>query len=177
MTPRREFIALNQAIAECMAAAPAEVLATIYSRHPDNRVSGWVLDRDDWFSLLSNQWARLPALWPYSGSLRDTLRVAGPQQYTQMMTPEERALLASKADGIDVYRGCERGSVGVSWTTELDVADRFARATRPLAAPPVILHNRVAKDRCALKMREGYIEIIAVPLGESLVLPVPELAD
>jgi len=110
-----------------------------------------------WPALLS-EWSMCDATWNATPQLLDLLRrhhgIAPWVGYYQpsaeslgSIMDDPRHFWAALPDIVTVYRGCSRARVlGVAWTTDRAVAERFAEGHRGIRTPnPVVASARIAK--------------------------------
>jgi hypothetical protein len=100
-----------------------------------------------WPVFLEN-WCVCDGLWPMRKLLLPTLR----RRFAQLspipfMKPGDRQFYEALPDRVTVFRGCGRRRVrGLPWTTDLTVAEKFARGGRfPPPPDPVIARAEIDK--------------------------------
>ena len=120
-----------------------------------------------WPVFLTN-WPRCDNTWAFNCVMPQALRRPG--SAIEFLDAVDRAFFESLSDEVTVYRGCYSKSVnGISWTTDLRVAEGFAHGHRGIRVPdPVIAEGKISKS-----------DIFAVFCGrqESEVLCAPEIVD
>ena len=125
-----------------------------------------------WFSVLGDQWSVCDNIGVHKASLY-RLMVKHRHRWPEMMTDEERAILADLPGTVTVFRGCgPKNKFGLSWSLSREVAERFPFSNRYRTTEPRILSARVPKKRIVgIKTDRNEDEAIA------LVRPADLVAD
>jgi len=110
--------------------------AMVRARTPKERVRLFL----EWGNVCDDPWACRSYL---AGKLRDALRDV---RLRDLLPTPERAWFDALGQLVFVYRGCERGRErGLSWTTDLEVATRFARGQRVFNTRPTLVSAYIPK--------------------------------
>lgn len=104
---------------------------------------------DTFWRVFNQCWADCDDTWGQQDDLLNTLEHfhhedSSPQDF---MGPEAKDFFFKLPDRITVYRGCDRSRVrAISWTTDLKIAQSFARGHRGIRLPdPVVMTAKVWK--------------------------------
>lgn len=129
----------------------------------------------DWWRLLGDQWSTCDNIARYRLILGRGWRAADRALLDAMMTPNELRLHATMPATLIVYRGCyEVNKVGLSWTLDRRIAERFPtlQRYRRNGDTPLLLTGRVRRDRAVLKMDRGEQEIISPSVRRIAIEPI-----
>ena len=93
-------------------------------------------------------WNDCDAPWPWRSAFAKELRYMLTKISLADVLPEaEREWFNSLPPLIDIYRGCERGRArGLSWTTKIDVALKFAQGRRCINRHPTLMTATIPKQ-------------------------------
>jgi hypothetical protein len=129
----------NKNLQLCNSYQRTEVLFYEMVREPDDR---------NRMSLFLTHWCDCDAPWEwrsyFAGQLRQTLtRVS----LADCLEHDELDWFNSLPAEIEIYRGCQRGRErGLSWTTDLNVAEGFARGKRCINSAPTLMSATIPKQ-------------------------------
>jgi hypothetical protein len=118
------------------------------------------------------------APWAYRSAFADMLRRALTQvPLRDVLEEPERAWFDGLGPIIKIYRGCEAGRVrGLSWTTEIGVAESFARGKRWSNDRPTLVSALIPREYIlALFLSREEREVVVDPrrLKRVSILPAP----
>lgn len=118
------------------------------------------LDRDEWLTLIGEEWTRFDNIRLHLPELRKVLGTSGP--LPQMMTAEEYAAYDALGNTVTCYRGCDKSYLqGASWSLDRSVANCFPFTNRYRVPNPVLVTAQVKKSGIlALKFARNESEII-----------------
>lgn len=91
------------------------------------------------------EWTRCDCVWPYKGWFLESLRRNQRRQPARPYMSADAALVYDALPPLlTVYRGCARYRVrGLSWTTDREIAEKFARGIRFDLEPDRVLAQAV----------------------------------
>jgi hypothetical protein len=123
--------------------------------------NGW-LGRNEWLTLLGENWESSDMVFKYASRLRRILKTAGP--LPAMMTPAENAFYNSLPDRITIYRGCQQANLmGLCWTLDRALANSFTQLSRFEVEEPLLATATVPKKKVlAVKLGRNETEIITL---------------
>jgi hypothetical protein len=94
---------------------------------------------------LAGEWSGFDAI-PHDAYIEQFMRWY-PDWTPDIMDAANRSVYDALPDEISVYRGQDSShEVGYSWTTDRDVAEKFAHGTRWRNGSPVVISGRIRKD-------------------------------
>lgn len=98
-----------------------------------------------WLEAFGRIWTSCDGCWRHIETLG---RIIPQGNVHWMMTPEAASYLQSLPDRVKVFRGADVGvnEIGMSWTTNLEVAMKFPTLNRYLAKHPVLVFGEVDRD-------------------------------
>jgi hypothetical protein len=105
-------------------------------------------DHERRLRIFLESWTVCDAPWPYKSELARMLPFArgGVGSFADLLSPKNRAFFDQMPDPISIHRGCERGRErGLSWTTDLAIAEGFARGKRCRHSVPTLCHATIRK--------------------------------
>jgi hypothetical protein len=116
----------------------------------------------DWLTLLGYSWTCCDNVSAWLTPLRIALPSRGP--VLPMMTEAEQAAYDALPDKVTIYRGQRRRRIGICWSLDRSVAERFPFYMRYSAGiEPVLLTAEVRKrDVLAIKLDRGEAEAIVL---------------
>jgi hypothetical protein len=99
--------------------------------------------REIFWSVFCDYWSVCDATWWLQVPLLNILRMHAPA----ILPADEQKVFDALPERVPVFRGCSRErTMGLSWTTERRVAERFAHGHRGIRVPdPVIATGLIAK--------------------------------
>lgn len=124
------------------------------------------------WSVFHRNWSMCDDTWSEQDYLLDHLRYQNLEEPSYFhMTTENKAFYDGLKRGAVIYRGCSRERIwGLSWTTDRQIAEKFARGHRGLKTQnPVLIRTKVARS----SVMETIISV-SVERGESEVLIDPD---
>ena len=136
-----------------------------------------LVDIDEWYRLLGENWSSCDYVSLHGRALKARLGVVGPLR--AMMTPEENAAYDALPNVVTIYRGCDgfRPIRGMSWSLDWDIANLFPFLQRYEAGFPMVRTATVKKNRIlALKLGNGESEIITFSAKTLVVAPATDTA-
>lgn len=87
-----------------------------------------VLSNEEYWQLLSKVWIDSENLWQHHDRFPSYFNAIRPKRYLLMTQKERNKLLNEFDDVVTIYRGCGPDNEdGWSWTTQLKVAEWFAK--------------------------------------------------
>ena len=117
--------------------------------------------------LLFLEWGNVcDAPWAYRNSFAKLLRESLKQvDLSDVLLAPERAWFSALDPLFKVYRGCEKGrELGLSWTTDLDVAKKFAIGMRCRNQNPTLVTAYIPKEHVfAVHLDRGESEVAIDP--------------
>lgn len=134
--------------------------------HLVDYLEGMESPRDFWH-LFHEFWPMCDSTWEWQDELKDLFCAHGHGR--RYFKKEQREFYKSLPESIVAYRGCSAERfLGVSWTTNYEVAFKFARGHRYIATPdPVIATARIPKSK---------VRTVCLDRNESEILWMPDRA-
>lgn len=112
-------------------------------------------------------WLMCDATWEWNEKLVAALRRVGPCTCYREQTDDQGAFFDSLPEHFTVYRGGPRVRIdgAISWTTDVHVAEGFARGHRGIRVPdPVVATGTIAKSAVFLATNDrGESEVLGLP--------------
>jgi hypothetical protein len=132
-------------------------------------------DDSTFWKVFNAVWSDCDNTWDSQGDLRDEIEwrsINGGPLSQDFLDLDQRAFLDGlKTDHrsmITVYRGCSAPRLrGMSWTSDLDVARRFAKGHRGIPVPEAaVFRAKVRKDSIfTVILDRGESEVVLSPVG------------
>jgi hypothetical protein len=118
------------------------------------------------------------APWPWRSLLADLLRSARKEvDLRECLSPRALTWFDGLPPIIPLYRGCTAGRErGLSWTTDVEVARRFAKGMRCINPAPTLVSAQISKQHvfaCFVSRGEHEISLDYRRLRRVLAEPVP----
>jgi hypothetical protein len=128
----------------------------------------WQMKRDDWLTLLGENWSTCDNISEWWDDLLDTQfadLTESPLDFRHhMMTADEGAALKALPENVTIFRGCYADNKrGLSWTLDKATAAKFPTLHRYRQnGQPLLIRACVARDEIlALKLDRREAEVIA----------------
>jgi hypothetical protein len=109
----------------------------------------WFVDSDVFWKVFHENWCCCDDTWYLRKVLIDALSCNHAEgSACWLMDTKQRRFFDKLPPTVTVYRGCSSDRIrGISWTTDLSVAERFARGHRGIKVPdPVVVKAQIPKD-------------------------------
>jgi hypothetical protein len=134
------------------------VLATLAEMLPIEGEAFWRVAVDEWGSFDAIPHARYAALFARNAACRPV----------RMIGAAEQAFLDDLPDPVTLYRGqSERDQLGLSWTTDVASAERFAKGHRGIPVPrPAVFTVTLPKHAiafCCVERGEAEVVLMELP--------------
>lgn len=131
------------------------------------------------WSIFHQVWSSCDATWEHGARAIQQLERAG--HCGEFLGCEDKQFYSDLPEQVKVYRGCSRTRVkGISWTTDIDVAEDFAKGHRGIHVPrPVLARAVIYKgDILTVSSHRGEAEVLLNPsrLAGLSVCPFAERA-
>src|SRR5512132_1526866 len=115
--------------------------------------------------LVREVWTDSENIWQFEEEWRDPLP-SGAGWDKGLMNTDERGAFAALPDPVPVFRGYSHddGELGLSWTTDRERAEWFARRFAALTGPPRLAVGTIPKSKViAYLLERQESEVIALP--------------
>jgi hypothetical protein len=147
------------------------LLASSYTRLPTIIDLWFRMDRDQWLTLLGDNWSVCDNVGAHWRWLQMLLPKVGP--VLPMMDTDERAAWDALPDRMTIYRGQRRRQLGASWSFDRAIAERFPFLHRYSGGDPILVTAEVRKrDVLAIKLDREESEAIVLR-GRRILSRVP----
>ena len=117
---------------------------------------------DEYFRLAGGEWSGCDNLGVYQLEFRLIFQ-SNPGRWPLLMSENDRAVWSALPDIVDLFRGCGPGNrMGLSWSLDRAVAEKFPQYVRYRQQEPSVLHARVKKaDVVAYFSERDESEVVA----------------
>lgn len=107
-----------------------------------------IVDSEVFWKVFHRCWALCDDTWDLTDQLIESLAFHHSHDHAILhMTPQQDTFYKALPNVIKVFRGCSEGRVnGISWTTDRNVAVKFAKGHRGISVPtPVLVSATIRK--------------------------------
>lgn len=184
---RDEASEVSERLGEHVGALPLSLASRLclrycdsYTRMPFLLAVRPVMESDEWWVLLGQEWSGCDNIGMFTPALRTAMHEASQADFKQMMPPELWTAHERLPARLTVYRGCYQcNKDGLSWSMSKSVASSFPflnRYFRP-GEQPLLLTGTVDRSRAVLLLDRDEEEVISADVTVIRTECSPDLAE